>query len=292
MTELYLVDATYELFRAHFAIKGMKGPDGHKTGAVYGLASSLLSLIADREAQWIGCAHDRVITSWRNDEFDGYKTGEDVPDELMRQFPTAERVIEALGIALWPMERYEADDGIATAVERFSGEFDRTIICSPDKDFAQLVAPGIVMWDRRRDIWYDEAAVADKWGVPPGAIPGWLALVGDSADGLPGVPAWGKKSAAVVLSEYGDVASIPDDHETWSVSVRGAARLAENLRDHRDHALLFERLATLSRDADEVPGDVDHLHYAGVDLEAFEDICDELGFGDRLRERARDFAQR
>ena len=213
--ELHLVDATYELFRAHFAPRPpVLGRGGRPLSGVAGLVEQLLYLLRDEGATHVACATDRVIASFRNDLYPGYKTDAGMPPELLAQFPIAEHAIEALGLVLWPMVEFEADDAIAAAVNRFADrpEVDRILVCTPDKDLAQcVVGKRIVLWDRRRRIIYDDAGVRAKWGVAPASIPDWLALVGDAADGFPGLPGWGAKSAAAVLARFGSLEAIPAD---------------------------------------------------------------------------------
>src|SRR3954463_1004217 len=202
---IHLVDCTYELFRSFFGAPPKKAPDGREVGATLGLLNSLLALLTKSGATHVACAFDHVIESFRNDLFSGYKTSEGVDAELLAQFALAEQAVAALGVVVWPMVEFEADDALASAVRRFrsEGNVDQIVICSPDKDLAQLVSGSqVVCWDRRRDIVYDEAAVLAKFGVPPASIPDWLALVGDSADGYPGLLGWGPKSASAVLSRY------------------------------------------------------------------------------------------
>ncbi len=281
---LHLVDATWELFKAYFAMPSIKTPDGAEAGAVLGALSSVVSLLGEPGVTHVGCATDRVITSWRNREFAGYKTGDDVEPALLAQFAPLEDGLAALGVTLWPMVEFEADDAIGTAVHRLGGAFERVFVCATDKDFAQLVdGRRVVMLDRKKGVETDEDAVRAKWGVPPASIPDWLALVGDAADGLPGVPGWGPKSAAAVLAAHGHVADVPRDPGDWRVAVRGAARLAENLNAHRDAALLYRRLATLSTDAP-VPEGAEDLRWRGPSA-AWPAFCARMGFK-RLRERA------
>lgn len=278
MADLYLVDATYELFRAYAAMPSMTAPDGAEVGAVRGLLGSVFRMIRDRDVTHLGCATDHVIESWRNALFDGYKTGDGIPPDLWSQFPLAEEGLRALGCTVWPMVEFEADDGIATAVYRLRDAFDRVYIASPDKDFGQLVDDGrVVLWDRRRELVLAAAEVEEKFGVPPSAIPDWLALVGDAADGLPGVPRWGAKSSGTVLTAYGSIEAIPADHETWTVKVRGAARLAEELAAHRTEAMLYKRLATLRHDAPiGVDGPAD-VAWQPPDVGALRAFCDRIG---------------
>jgi len=214
--KIHLVDGTYELFRNHYGAPPKKAPDGREVGATLGLLRSLLLLLSTTDVTHIACAFDHVIESFRNDLFDGYKTGEGTDPDLLAQFNLAEEAVSALGVVVWPMVEFEADDALATAVARFKGDksVEQIVICSPDKDLAQLVSgEHIICWDRRRDIVIDEAGVVEKYGVSPASIPDFLALVGDSADGIPGIPAWGAKSSANLLAHYEHIENIPDDHE-------------------------------------------------------------------------------
>ena len=286
--ELHLVDATYELFRAHFAPRpAVLGRDGVVLSGVAGLVEQLLYLLRDEGATHVGCATDRVIASFRNDLYPGYKTDAGMPAELLSQFPIAERAIEALGLVLWPMVEFEADDAIAAAVARFDDapEVDRILVCTPDKDMAQLVqGRRVVLWDRRRRIVYDDAGVHAKWGVAPASIPDWLALVGDAADGFPGLPGWGAKSAAAVLDRYGSIEAIPARAAAWDVSVRSAPVLAETLRDRLPEALLYRTLARLRSDAPIPQVTPAELRWNGTPRAGWQAFCDELGL-DRLRSR-------
>jgi 5'-3' exonuclease len=275
---IYLVDGTYELFRSYFGAPPKKAPDGREVGATLGLLSSLNALLNKPGVTHVACAFDHVIESFRNDLFPGYKTSAGVAQDLLAQFPLAEQAVAALGVVVWPMVEFEADDALASAVRRFSSEggVDQIVICSPDKDLVQLVSGSqVVCWDRRRDIVYDEAAVVAKYGVRPASIPDWLALVGDSADGYPGLSGWGPKSASAVLSRYEHIESLPDDPTQWGLDAGRALRLAERLRDHQHEALLYRRLATLRQD---VP-----IHERVADLEwrgahqHLKRLCAELG---------------
>ena len=280
--ELHLVDATYELFRAHHAPRPpVLGRDGIPLSAVAGLAGTLLALVRDEGATHVGCAHDRVIRSVRNDRWPGYKSEVGVPPELLAQFPIAEEAITALGFILWPMVEWEADDALATAAVQLADApgVSRILVCTPDKDLAQVVRDGrVVLHDRRRDITYDEAGVRAKWGVPPAAIPDYLALVGDAADGFPGIAGFGSKGAAALLAVFGTLEGVRDAGvATWPASVRGAERLAATLRDRWSDALLFRDLATLRRD---VPLDLagpDVLRWDGADREAWLAFCERWG---------------
>ena len=283
--KIHLVDGTYELFRNHFGAPPKKAPDGREVGATLGLLRSLLMLLSRPDVTHIACAFDHVIESYRNDLFDGYKTGEGTDPDLLAQFTLAEEAVAALGVTVWPMVEFEADDALATAAVRFKDEnsVEQIVICSPDKDLAQLVTgERIVCWDRRRDIVIDEAGVIEKYGVSPVSIPDWLALVGDSADGIPGIPAWGAKSSASLLTHYEHIENIPDDPETWGLKVRGAARLAENLSEQREDALLYRELATLRRDVP-LEEKLADLEWKGG-YERLKELCHELG-DERIPER-------
>ena len=291
---LHLVDATYELFRAHFAPRPpVVGRDGIALSGVSGLCDQLLYLLRDQGATHVGCATDRVIESFRNDLYPGYKSSAGMPAELLAQFPIAEAAVQALGIVLWPMVAFEADDAIAAAAVRFAADprVERIVVCTPDKDMAQLVTGDrVVLWDRRRDLVYDEAGVRGKWGVAPGSIPDWLAVVGDSSDGYPGLPGWGAKSAAAVLARYGHLEAIPERASAWEVPGVGGGRavsLAASLREHWADALLFRDLARLRTADDGVPlrqHDADELRWDGAPRDAWQAFCDEWGL-ERLRAR-------
>jgi 5'-3' exonuclease len=252
--KIHLVDGTYELFRNYFGAPPKTAPDGREVGATLGLLRSLLMLLTSPGVTHVGVAFDHVIESFRNELYTGYKTGEGVDANLLAQFPLAEEAISALGVVVWPMVEFEADDALGTAARRFgkNRSVEQILICSPDKDLAQLVDGNrIVCWDRRKDIIMEEAGVVEKFGVPPGSIPDWLALVGDSADGYPGIPGWGAKSAAVVLAHYKHMEAIPNDATKWqvnSISAGRAASLAESLAPRREEALLYKKLATIRQD--------------------------------------------
>ncbi|MBI2781517.1 MAG: flap endonuclease [Chloroflexi bacterium] len=282
---VHLVDATYELFRAHYAPRPPTlAADGTNLSGVAGLIDQLLYLLREEGATHVGCATDRVIESFRNDMFPGYKSSAGMPPELLRQFPIAEEAIAALGLVLWPMVEFEADDAIAAACVRFADDasVDQVLICTPDKDMAQLVRDEhVVLLDRRRRITYDEPAVMEKWGVPPTAIPDWLALVGDSSDGYPGLPGWGAKSAAAVLSRYGSLEGIPPKASAWDVrSLRGAPVLAQTLRERWDEVLLYRSLARLrtTDDGVEIPEQaVDELRWRGTPRAEWAAFCAARG---------------
>lgn len=278
--QVYLVDGTYELFRAYFALPKLVSPSGQPVGAVRGLVQSLLGLLRDSEVTHIGCAFDSVIPSFRNDMFPGYKTGEGTPEDLLEQFPLAERAVASMGICVWPMVEYEADDAIASAVAQLTADpgVECITICSPDKDLGQLVAGNrVVCLDRRRGEIHDEAGITAKFGVPPESIPDLLALTGDTADGIPGLPRWGAKTSAAVLARYAHLEAIPKS-EPWDVPVRGAAALQGILSDRYDDALLYRDLATLRHDVP-ISATVPDVEWSGVIRNEYEALCAELGFG-------------
>src|SRR6266496_4094706 len=283
--KIYLVDGTYELFRSHFGAPPRKAPDGREVGATLGLLRSLLMLLTTPGITHVACAFDHVIESFRNGQYPGYKTGAGVDPNLLAQFPLAEEAVSALGLVVWPMVEFEADDALASATARFKdeAEVEQIVLCSPDKDFAQLVSGNhVVCWDRRRDIIYDEAAVLAKFGVRPASIPDWLALVGDSADGYPGLSGWGPKSASAVLSHYEHLESIPGDYGRWGLGMARSLRLAESLRVHQEKVLLYRRLATLRRDVP-LQERIADLEWRGAQ-ERLKRLCRELG-ADKLPER-------
>ena len=287
--QLHLVDATFELFRAYYSRPPRRAPDGRPVNAVQGLIDSMLSLLREPDVTHIGAATDYVIESWRNDLYRGYKSSAGIDPELLAQFRDAERALEALGMPVWAMVEDEADDAIAAAVEQFGADprVDGVIICSVDKDLGQLVdGDRIVLRDRMRRITYDEAGIREKFGVSPESIPDYLALVGDSIDGFPGLPGWGAKSAGAVLAKFGHLEAIPASVLEWEVDIRNASRLAATFEQHRADAYLFRRLATLNRDAriEDATPTLDALEWHGVPREPFIALCDELGF-DTVRER-------
>lgn len=251
MKELVLVDGTYELFRAFYGAPSRKAPDGREIGAALSCARSLWSLSQEARVGYMAVAFDSVIESFRNELFAGYKTGEGIDPDLRSQFPLIEALTAALGMSVLSMKTFEADDALATLAAVFAEDptLGRIVIASPDKDLAQcVVGQRIVTWDRMRKRVYDEAAVIQKYGVAPASIPDYLALVGDVADGIPGVPRWGARSAARILSRYGRLENIPRRAGDWDVQLRGAAALAEQLMLHEEEVRLYRRLATLRRD--------------------------------------------
>ncbi|MCE2527076.1 MAG: 5'-3' exonuclease [Actinomycetia bacterium] len=275
---VHLLDGTYELFRAYFGFPSRTAPDGTEVGAVYGLMNTTLSLLRDPQLTHIAAATDTVIESFRNDMYDGYKTGVGVPEDLMGQFGLAERAFQALGVTVWGMIDFEADDAMATGAHRFSPQADRVILVSPDKDLTQCVSGRhVVTFDRRQNVMLDADGVVAKFGVAPASIPDYLALVGDSADGIPGIPAWGAKSSSTVLGHYGHLEFIPADPANWEVKVRGAARLSKNLNERQEEALLFRELTTLRRDAP-VSLNLEEIAWQGVRRTEYQSLCSELGF--------------
>ncbi len=286
--QVHLVDGTYELFRMFYGAPPASDADGREVGATRALLRSFLALVTTPGVTHVAAAFDTVIESFRNELFDGYKTGDGIDPALWAQFPLAERATAALGIRAWSMIDLEADDALASAAARLASDerVERVVLCSPDKDLAQCVrGERVVCWDRRRDQWLDEGGVHAKFGVGPASIPDYLALVGDSADGIPGIPKWGPRSAAALLAEYGRLEDIPDDASAWKVKVRGAPALAENLRGRRADATLYRTLATLRTDAaldDDLLG---ALEWRGADEPALRALCAELddaSFVDRV----------
>jgi 5'-3' exonuclease len=286
--DVHLVDGTYELFRHFFGQPPRAGEDGEEIGAARGVILSIMSMLSNG-ATHVGVATDHVIESFRNDLWSGYKDGSGTPDELRSQFPILEEAIVALGVPLWGMVELEADDALASAasVAESDPTVRQVIICTPDKDLAQcVVGDRVVQLDRRSGTITDEPGVWAKFGVSPGSIPDWLALVGDSADGFPGLAGWGRRSASVVLAHYGTLDNVPDDAADWDPGVRrevrGATRLAETLASEREKARLFRVLATLRRDPT-VIAKVSSLKWRGPSSD-FEDVCRQFrdpGLADR-----------
>jgi 5'-3' exonuclease len=276
--EVHLVDGTYELFRHFFAVPPHRDPDGQEVGAVRGVLGTVVTILEDG-ATHVGVATDHVIESFRNDLWPGYKTGAGVDPALMSQFPLLEEALEALGVRVWAMVDQEADDALAAAAAAAAADdrVKRVLICTPDKDLAQCVAdPRIAQLDRRHGRLLDEAAVREKFGVGPASIPDWLALVGDSADGFPGLPGWGAKSASAVLARYEHLDQVPEDAGAWDITVRSAPKLAATLAEKRDLALLFRDLATLRLDAP--VGEVDDWLWQGPTAD-FPELAERLGLG-------------
>lgn len=278
--QVHLVDGTYELFRSYFGAPPATAPDGREVGAVRGLMSSLYMLLREDGVSHVGCAFDTVIESFRNELFAGYKTGAGIEPELWAQFPLAERAARALGVTTWSMVEFEADDALATAAVQAAADaaVGRVLLCTPDKDLAQMVSgTRVVCLDRKKKVVVDEDGVRAKFGVGPASIPDWLALVGDSADGIPGVPKWGEKSAAAVLGRWERLAAIPGAAAAWEVKVRGAAALSASLEAHREAAGLYRRLATLRTDVP-ITATPAALRWPGVRRAELEELCAEIGF--------------
>lgn len=287
---VHLIDGTYELFRHYFAVPAHADASGVDVGALRGVVSSVLGLL-ESGATHLGVATDHVVESFRNQLWPGYKTGEGMDPALYAQFGPLEEALAALGVAVWAMVELEADDALASAaaVADRDPEVEQVLICTPDKDLAQCVRDRrVVQVDRRRNVTRDTLGVIDKFGVPPASIPDLLALVGDTADGFPGIPGWGMRSAAAVLTRYGHVEAIPDDVADWDVSLRGAARLAASLAARRADAMLFKDLATLRTTAD--VGTVESWRWRGPTAE-FEALCKRLR-SDMLARRAAEIAAR
>ena len=286
---LHLIDGTFELFRAHFTKRpGHRTPQGVEGKAVVGLATNLTALLHDpvEAVTHVAIAFDNPIRSFRNDLFPGYKTEEGVPPELLAQFDAAEEAARALGLVVWPMREFEADDALASAAARFVDQVEQVRILSPDKDLGQCLAGSrVVQVDRIRDRVVDEAALRERRGIAPESVPDFLALVGDAADGIPGLPGFGERTAAALLAGHLHLEAIPRDPERWPSAVRRAATLADALASGWESALLYRRLATL---VTRVPLEetLDDLRWTGIPRDRFEDWCGRLG-ADRLLASAR-----
>jgi len=281
--QVYLIDGTYELFRHFFAVPPASDVEGREVGAVRGVLASVLSML-ERGATHVAVATDKVIESFRNELYAGYKTGEGVPPKLLSQFPILEEALEAMGVLVWPMVHYEADDALASAAYKAARDnrVTRVFICTPDKDLGQcVVGTRVVQLDRRRDIVRDAAAVEAKFGVVPQSIPDYLAVVGDSADGFPGVAGWGSKAAAMTLSRYRHLEEIPKDWRTWHPSIPRARSLSEALLAAWSDALLFRDLATLRMDVP-VFNRVEDLRWEGPRVE-FDRFSQKVKAPDLLR---------
>jgi len=289
--EIHLVDGTYELFRHYFAVPSHKTSEGVEVAATRGVLGTLVRLLEDG-ATHVGVATDHVVESFRNDLFDGYKTGEGTPPEIMSQFPLVEALIEAAGFITFPMIEFEADDALASAarIAKEDPSVNRILICSPDKDLAQCVTDDgrVVQFDRRQEVIYDAAGVRVKFGVSPSSIPDFLALVGDSADGIPGLPGWGAKSSSLLLACYGTIEKIPLDPNKWDVPVRGAEKLAETLSQNFKKAQLYKDL-TILRDNVSVMSNVSELEWVAP-KEYFTELCDRLD-ASKLAERLKNLSR-
>ncbi len=277
--DVHLLDGTYELFRVFYGAPGSQSPDGREVGATRALLRSWASFLREDGVTHVAAAFDTRIESFRNDLFDGYKTGEGIDEDLLAQFPMAERACAALGIVCWSMIEFEADDGIAAGAAKYADDprVGRVYLCTPDKDLMQCVrGEKIVSWDRRKGVVYGHDGVREKFGIDPESIPDYLALVGDTADGIPGIPRWGAKSAAAVLAHYRHLEKIPDDVSAWEVKVRGAKTLAQNLAAMREEAALYKELATLRIDVP-LEESLDDLEWKGARKDELEALCAEIG---------------
>ena len=276
--KIHLVDGTYELFRAHFGAPPKKAANGMEVGATLGLLRSMLLLLSDPEVTHVAVAFDHVIESFRNKMYKGYKSSAGVDSVILNQFPLAERAVSALGLVTWPMVKYEADDAIATAAAKFkkSKQVEQIVICSVDKDLTQMVdGDRIVCWDRRREIILNEKGVVEKFGVGPKSIPDFLALVGDSADGYPGIQGWGEKSTATVLANYRHIEAIPSDPAKLGLGLGRATTLLENLKNNYEDALLFRELSTLRTDVP-LKETLADLKWQGA-TQRLKKVCKEFG---------------
>jgi len=283
--KIHLLDGTYELFRHYFAVPSAKDTSGQEVGAVRGVLNSVLSMV-EGGATHLAVATDHVIESFRNGLYPGYKTSEGVEAELLSQFPILEEGLQAMGVVVWPMVEFEADDALASAASKasFDPRVEQVLICTPDKDLAQMVRGNrIVQFDRRRNILRDEPGVVEKFGVSPKSIPDYLGLVGDNADGYPGISGWGEKAAAAVLSRYPRLEDIPKNWEAWVPSIKRARPLSQSLFGAWEEALLFRKLATLRTDAP-VCENVDDLLWRGPKA-MFENYCRKIK-SDTLLKRA------
>ncbi len=274
--DVYLIDGTYELFRHYFAVPASADKNGQEVGAVRGVLTSVLSML-ERGVTHLGVATDHVVESFRNDLYPGYKTSEGVPADLLSQFPILEETLDAMGVKVWPMVEFEADDALASAAAKAATnkQVNQVLICTPDKDLAQsVVGTRVVQVDRRRDTVRDEAGVVERFGVSPGSIPDYLAVVGDSADGFPGVAGWGAKAAALTLSQYPHLEDIPKNWQQWHSSIRRARALSESLFSAWDEALLFRKLATLRLDVP-VFETIEELRWQGPKA-SFDEHCGRM----------------
>jgi 5'-3' exonuclease len=281
--DVHLIDGTYELFRYFFAVPGASDAKGREIGAVRGVLTSVLSMI-EHGATHLGVATDHVVESFRNDLYPEYKTSEGVAPELLSQFPILEEALQSMGVLVWPMVYFEADDALASAASKTAADdrVSQVLICTPDKDLSQcVVGTRVMQLDRRREILRDEAGVVAKFGVQPKSIPDYLAVVGDSADGFPGIAGWGPKAAALAFSQYPHLEDIPKDWEKWHPSIKKARLLSESLFSNWDDALLFRTLATLRLDVP-VFDTIEELRWTGP-RPGFEERCREMKAPDLLR---------
>jgi 5'-3' exonuclease len=281
--DVYLIDGTYELFRHFFAVPASSDVNGQEIGAVRGVLNSVLSMI-ERGVTHLGVATDHVVESFRNDLYPGYKTSEGVAPELLSQFPILEEALHAMGVRVWPMVYFEADDALAAAASKAATDdrVGQVLICTPDKDLSQcVVGRRVVQFDRRQEVVRDEAGVVAKFGVHPKSIPDYLAVVGDSADGFPGVAGWGAKAAALTFSKYPRLEDVPKDWQAWHPSIKRARALSVSLFKSWDDALLFRTLATLRLDVP-VFESVEDLRWTGPHPD-FEERCRQMKAPDLVR---------
>jgi 5'-3' exonuclease len=279
---IHLIDGTYELFRHFFALPATADLNGQEVGAVRGVLYSVLSMI-ERGVTHVGVATDHVVESFRNDLYPGYKTSEGVPQELLSQFPILEETLEDMGVVVWPMVYYEADDALASAARKAAQDdgVGQVVICTPDKDLSQCVeGTRIVQLNRRTNVIRDETGVEAKFGVKPQSIPDYLAVIGDSADGFPGLPGWGHKTAAAILSRYGHLEAVPKDWKQWHPSIRSRPVLSEVLFGRWKEAMLFRTLATLRTDVP-VFDSIEELRWRGP-RPSFAETCRRLNTPDLL----------
>ena len=290
--KVHLVDGTYELFRHYFGAPSHITSEGYEVGATRAVLASMLSLL-EQGATHIGIATDHTITSFRNELYEGYKDGSDIDPDISGQFHILEDLLEAAGFIIFPMVEFEADDALASAALRSTVDkrVEQVVICTPDKDLGQCLTPDhkIVQYDRRKKLEMNYEAIIEKFGVRPESIPDYLGLMGDTADGFPGLQGWGAKSSSSVLAVYNHIEHIPEDPEKWEVSVRGAKKLATTLNENRSLALLFRQIATLSYDAPTF-GSIDELHWEGPGSD-FVQIAEKLD-ATRLIERAERLADK
>jgi 5'-3' exonuclease len=276
---LHLLDGTYELFRSHYGRRDtVIAPDGHDVRATLGILESTLSLLREPGVTHLAASFDTVIESFRNEMFPLYKSSAGMEEELLRQFPFAEDALEAIGVVVWRNIEFEADDALAAAAIKWVDEVEQVVICSPDKDLCQVVVSDrIVTYNRREQKIVDEEGVVEKFGIHPESIPDYLALVGDTADGVPGLPGWGAKSSSAILSRFPRLELIPPDPVDWGVVVRGAAKLAESLAVNQEAVYLFRELTTLRLDAP-IEETLDDLEWKGVPSARFREFCETMGF--------------
>ncbi len=276
---LHLLDGTYELFRAHYGRKDtVIAPDGSDLKATLGIVESTLALLREPGVTHLAASFDTVIESFRNEMFPAYKSSAGMDPDLLAQFPVAEEALQAIGVVVWGNIEFEADDAIATAAIRWVEDVDQVVIATPDKDLNQLViGDRIVTYNRREQRILDEPAVVEKFGIHPESIPDYLALVGDTADGVPGLPGWGAKTASTILARYPRLELIPASAADWEVTVRGADKLAATLRDNQDLVFMYRELTTLRLDVP-ISESLDDLEWGGVPRERFEAFCAGVGF--------------